>query len=294
MKFLTFKHKGYARLGWLLDDEQTVASFDRQDKSLPTSVIDIIKGGSDARQQLVLAQQNNNVETHNIHEIEFLEPLIPGAIICVGLNYSDHAQEVGKELTEHPTIFFRLPRSHVAHGQTIFVPSASNTLDWEGELAVIIGNAGRHIAVDQAKEHIFAYSIYNEGSVRKFQAHSSQFGLGKNFQASGAFGPLVVTADEFGNPYEQTIETRIDGEVVQSASISNMLHSIEKVIAYLSTAMELHPGDVICTGTPSGVGTARKPRRFLKHGETVEVKISGIGTLSNPVRDEIIDLDMSA
>ena len=287
MKFLTFKHDGRGRFGWLLNDETTIVSINPQDKHLPQSLIDLIQGGERSLLQINEHARSGSLNEFEIDEIEFLEPLVPGAIICVGLNYSDHADEVGKELTEHPTIFFRLARSHVAHKQAIFVPKCSDTLDWEGELAVIIGKGGRHIAPEKAKEHIFGYSIYNEGSVRKFQGHSTQFGLGKNFQASGGFGPVVVTADEFGDPYQHKLETRIDNEIVQSASISNMLHSIESVIAYLSTAMVLQAGDVTCTGTPSGVGVARRPRRFLKHGEIVEVEISGIGTLTNPVLDEL-------
>ena len=289
MKFLTFKTHGSAvvRLGWLLEDETTLVSVDPSDENLPHSINELIERGDLGLRQLDQAQELHALDRYTIDEIEFLEPLVPNSIVCVGLNYSDHAKEVGKELTEHPTIFFRLARSHVPHKQPIVVPSCSDTLDWEGELAVIIGKGGRHIQIEHAQQHIFGYSIYNEGSVRKFQSHSSQFGLGKNFQASGAFGPVVVTADQFGDPYQHQIETRIDGEVVQSASISNMMHSIEKVIVYLSTAMDLQAGDVICTGTPSGVGVARNPRRFLKHGETVEVKISGIGTLVNPVIDEL-------
>lgn len=285
MKFLRFTHNGYARFGWLLEDEQAVVAVP-QDQDLPQSIVDIVNQGPSAQQQLVKAHEAGELEQFSVDDIEFLEPLEPGAIFCIGLNYSDHAKEVGKDQSEKPTVFFRLPRSHVAHRQAIFVPSCTKTLDWEGELVVVIGKGGRHISADRAQEHIFGYSIYNEGSVREFQRHSTQFGLGKNFQASGAFGPVVVTADEFGDPYQHKIETRIDDEVMQSASIDLMLHRIEDVIAYLSTAAELYPGDIICTGTPSGVGTAQKPRRFLKDGETVEVSISGIGTLSSPVLDE--------
>ena len=294
MKFLTFMHQGFAHLGWLLKDEQTVLSVDPKDDNMPQSIVDLIKRGPYAIKQLIEAQEQETLERHDIHEIELLEPLVPGSIFCIGLNYSDHASEVGKDLSEHPTLFFRLPRSHVAHRQPLLVPTCSKTLDWEGELVVVIGKRGRHIATDHARAHIFGYSIYNEGSVREFQKHSSQFGLGKNFQASGAFGPVIVTADEFGDPYDHEIQTRIDGELVQSASTSLMLHRIENLIAYLSTAMELHPGDIICTGTPGGVGVAQKPRRFLRDGETIEVSISGIGTLVNPIRDEPTDLNAVA
>lgn len=165
-------------------------------------------------------------------------------------------------------------------------PDVSATLDWEGELVAIIGKAGRHIAPEDALSHVFGWSIYNEASVRAFQHHSSQFGMGKNFEGTGAFGPCVVTADAFGDPYAGRIETRLNGEVVQSAPIDQMTHRIEDVIAYLSQATTLLPGDLVLTGTPSGVGAARKPQRFMKPGETVSVTISGIGTLTNPVHAE--------
>jgi len=281
LKLLTFKHSGLNRLGWLLEDEKTVLSVDPDDANMPHSIMDVIKRDPD---QLTSAQEN--LQKYNIDELDILEPIVPSAIFCVGLNYADHAAEVKKAESEKPTIFFRLPRSHVAHRQPLMVPTCSDTLDWEGELAVIIGKGGRHISTDHALAHVFGYSIYNEGSVREFQGHSSQFGLGKNFQASGAFGPVIVTADEFGDPYQHEIQTRISGEQVQSAPISLMLHRIENVIAYLSSATELQPGDVICTGTPAGVGVGMRPRRYLKDGETLEVSISGIGTLTNPVRAE--------
>ena len=287
MKFLSFKVDGRTRYGWLYDDEQLIISPNTEDTDVPQSLFDFVRGAGDALQQLTNLQKKRQVQYFNIADIEYLEPIEPTAIICVGLNYSDHAEEVGKEKTKYPTIFFRLARSHVAHQKTLIVPKASDTLDWEGELAVVIGKGGRHIAADQALDHVFGYSIYNEGTVRKFQGHTSQFGLGKNFQASGAFGPVIVTADEFGDPYSHHLETRINDEIVQSASIDLMLHRIEDVIAYLSTAMPLQAGDMICTGTPAGVGLARKPRRFLQGGEVVNVTISGIGTLQTPVSNEL-------
>lgn len=293
MKLLTFKYRGFERLGWLQDDGATVLAVDASDMSMPQSVMDVIKRGSYARKQVEKAA--DSLEKLNLKDLEILAPIAnPGAIICVGLNYSDHVAEVAKNETKFPTIFFRLARCNVAHGEPMLVPTVSDTLDWEGELVVVIGKGGRHIAADHALDHVFGYSIFNEGSVRAFQRHSTQFGMGKNFQATGAFGPVVVTADEFGDPYQHKVETRVDGEVVQSASIAQMLHRIEDVIAYVSSAVELVPGDIICTGTPGGVGAARKPPRFLKDGETVEVTISGIGTLSNPVRAEPTDLNAVA
>lgn len=284
MKLLTFKWHGVERLGWLLDDKKTVLAVDQKDTDLPQSIMDLINCGSYSPDQLL--QVEDKLERLNIDDLDILPPIVPGTIFCVGLNYSDHAKEVGLEKTKYPTLFLRLARNHVAHGKAIQVPLISNTLDWEGELVAVIGKRCRHISADQALSYVFGYSIYNEGSVRKFQGHTSQFGLGKNFEASAAFGPVIVTADEFGNPYEKTIETRIDGELVQSAPVSNMLHKIEDVIEYISSAMELLPGDIISTGTPAGVGVGMKPPRFLREGEQVDISISGIGTLSNPVKKE--------
>ena len=162
----------------------------------------------------------------------------------------------------------------------------TKTLDWEGELVAVIGKSGRHIPKEKAMEHVFGYSIYNEGTVRGYLNHTSQLGMGKNFQASSSFGPLIVTADEFGDPYAHRIKTVVNGEEMQNGSVDNMIHRIEDVIAYLSEGMTLQPGDIICTGTPAGVGSGMNPPRFLEPGQSVSVSIDGIGTLTNPVEDE--------
>lgn len=265
----------------MLDDGKTVLTADSGNTGMPNSILDLIKLESDSFVQQL--EQNPSVKRLNFEDLDILPPVEPGAIFCIGLNYSDHAAEVGKEKTEFPTLFFRLARNHVGNGKAIVAPDLSNTLDWEGELVVVIGKGGRYIPASKAMEHVFGYSIYNEGSVREYQHHTTQFGLGKSFQASASFGPIIVTTDEFGNPYEKVIETRIDGEVVQSGSVSNMLHKIEDVIEYISSATELMPGDIICTGTPAGVGAGMSPQRFLKPGEQVDISISGIGVLSNPI-----------
>lgn len=283
MKLLTFKWLGTERFGFLSEDEKTVFAVRSDSKNTPQSLMEFIELGSNSPD---LLQQKASLDELDKEGLELLPPICPKAIFCIGLNYSDHAKEMGKEKTEYPTVFFRLPRNHVAHGEIIVAPKLSDTLDWEAELVVIIGKGGRYISSGEALDHVFGYSIYNEGSVRDYQHHTSQFGLGKCFQGSGAFGPVIVTADEFGNPYGQSIETRIDGEVVQSGPISNMLHTIEDVIEYISSTTELMPGDIICTGTPAGVGAGMKPQRFLKDGEQVDIHISGIGTLSNPVKSE--------
>ncbi len=217
-------------------------------------------------------------------------PVIPRAekIVCAVRNYMDHHQEViaagmQRELSEEPPIFLRVWRSQVGHGQPVVFPRVSNTLDWEGELAVIIGKPGRDISADKAYEHVAGYSIYNDVSVREWQFHAKQIASGKNFEGTGPFGPWMVTADEIVPGKALKLMTRLNGETVQDSHTGHMIFGIPKLIAYASTIFTLVPGDVIATGTPAGVGWSRKPQRFMKPGDVVEVEIEGIGTLRNPV-----------
>lgn len=212
----------------------------------------------------------------------------PEKIVCAVRNYMDHHQEVlaagmHRELSEEPPIFLRVWRSQMAHGAPIVRPRVSETLDWEGELAVIIGKAGRDIPEAQAYEHIAGYSVYNDASVREWQFHAKQIASGKNFENTGGFGPWMVTADEIAPGRELKLETRLNGEVVQSSHTGHMIFSVPRLIAYASTIFTLVPGDVIITGTPAGVGWSRKPQRFMKPGDVCEVEIEAIGTLVNPV-----------
>jgi 2-keto-4-pentenoate hydratase/2-oxohepta-3-ene-1,7-dioic acid hydratase in catechol pathway len=211
----------------------------------------------------------------------------PEKILCIGLNYLPHILETGRPKPEKPTIFTRYPSSLVGHGVPIQRPAASTKHDYEGELAVIIGKSGRHIAEARAWDHIAGYACFNDGSIRDWQNHTTQFWPGKNFEASGAFGPWMVTPDEVGDITAQTLTTRVDGAVEQHTPINDMAIGIPELIAYASTVATLEPGDVIATGTPGGVGAHREPRLWLEPGMTVEVEISGVGTLSNGVIDEI-------
>ncbi|MBM2294826.1 fumarylacetoacetate hydrolase family protein [Sulfitobacter pseudonitzschiae] len=211
----------------------------------------------------------------------------PDKIICIGLNYMTHINETGRDKPAKPSIFTRYPSSVTGHGQPMIRPKASDWFDFEGELAVIIGTAGRDIAEADAMQHVAGYSCFNDGSIRDYQRHTSQFWAGKNFVDSGAMGPWLVTTDELTDPAAQTMETRLNGEVMQSTPISDLAFNIPELIAYLSIVTELLPGDVIATGTPSGVGLFREPKLFMKDGDNVEVEISGIGTLSNPIRDQV-------
>ncbi len=219
--------------------------------------------------------------------VRLLPPIpAPGKILCIGLNYLPHILETGRAKPEKPSIFTRYPESLVGHGSLLVRPAASTRFDYEGELAVVIGKPGRHIAPADAWEHIAGYACFNDGSIRDYQNHTTQFWPGKNFERSGAFGPWIVTPDEVGDIMAQTLTTRINGNVEQHTPISDLAIGIPELIAYASTVATLRPGDVIATGTPGGVGNHRKPQLFLEPGMTVEVEITGIGTLANGVIDE--------
>jgi len=221
-------------------------------------------------------------------DVTFL-PVIPdpGKIVCVGLNYRDHvAEATGRDVTEKPVIFARFAESQTGHRQPLVRPSVSDKLDFEGELAVVIGKPGRRIAEVDALGHVAGYACYNEGSVRDWQRHTHQYTPGKNFASTGGFGPWMVTSDEIPDPARLTLETRLNGQVMQHSGTDLMIFPVPVVIAYVSTFTPLAPGDVIVTGTPGGVGSRRTPPVWLKAGDVVEVEISGIGTLVNPVADE--------
>jgi 2-keto-4-pentenoate hydratase/2-oxohepta-3-ene-1,7-dioic acid hydratase in catechol pathway len=215
-------------------------------------------------------------------------PVIPNPdkILCVGLNFLEHIREVGKKVEDYPLIFLRLTSTQVGHLQPIIRPKASDNLDYEGELAVIIGKSGRHISKEDALHHVAGYSIYNDASVRDWQRHTAQYTPGKNFPSTGGFGPWMVTADEIADPTQLHLTTRLNGDVVQDSGLDDLRFSISEIISYMSIFTELVPGDVIITGTPKGVGAARKPPLWMKPGDTVEVEISSIGTLRNPIVQE--------
>ncbi|GAN81447.1 fumarylacetoacetate hydrolase family protein [Acidocella aminolytica] len=214
-----------------------------------------------------------------------LAPVIPDPdkIICVGLNYRDHVAETGRTVTPNPALFARFAGSQIGHLQPLIKPTVSDMLDYEGELAVVIGKEGRHIPAEQALEYVAGYSCYNDGSVRDWQLHTSQYLAGKTFAGTGAFGPWLVTADEIPDPAALTLETRLNGEVVQHSETRLMITPVPQLIAYISTVLPLLPGDVIVSGTPGGVGMKRTPPLYMRVGDVVEVEVSGIGVLRNTV-----------
>ncbi|MFN5520869.1 fumarylacetoacetate hydrolase family protein [Bradyrhizobium sp.] len=224
---------------------------------------------------------------HALSAITFL-PVIPNPdkILCIGLNYETHRKETGRSEVENPTVFGRFANSQTGHLRNIIRPRVSTDLDFEGELAVIIGKPGRYIPRSEAFQHIAGYACYNEGSVRDFQRHTHQFTPGKNFPDTGAFGPWMVTSDEIDDLGPLKLQTRLNGEVVQEATISQMIFDIPRQIEYCSSFTRLEPGDVIATGTPGGVGSRRTPPRWMKPGDVVEVEIDRIGLLRNGIADE--------
>lgn len=217
-------------------------------------------------------------------EIRFL-PTVPNPdkILCVGLNYREHQAETGRGGEDKPTIFVRFAAAQVGHGQNMVRPRESKTLDYEGEIALVVGKRGRRIAKENWLDHIAGFSCYNDGSVREFQRHTSQFTPGKNFAATGGFGPWLVTPDEIDDFNAIEITTRLNDEVMQNARASQMVFGFADLVAYCSTFTELVPGDIIVTGTPGGVGAVRNPPRFMDAGDVVEVAIEPIGTLRNQV-----------
>jgi acylpyruvate hydrolase len=219
-------------------------------------------------------------------ELTFLSPLVKAPkIICLGLNYKDHAAEGGFQVPEFPTVFGRFNSSLIGHGAPIIKPTTSEQLDYEGEMVAVVGKAGKDIAKEDALSHIVAYSVFNDGSVRDYQRKTPQWTVGKNFDDTGAFGPWLVTADELpAGGAGLKIETRLNGQVVQSANTSDMVFDVVDTVALLSACFTLEAGDVLVMGTPSGVGAARTPPLFMKDGDVCEVEIEKIGLLVNPIK----------
>ncbi|HYX65199.1 MAG TPA: fumarylacetoacetate hydrolase family protein [Burkholderiales bacterium] len=229
----------------------------------------------------------NEAPDYQASDITWL-PVIPNPdrILCVGLNYQDHVVETGRDNTEQPAIFIRLPESQVGHKQPILRPRESKNLDFEAEIAVVIGRGGRRISQKEAWGHIAGYSCYNDGSVRDWQRHTIQWTAGKNFAKTGGFGPWMVTADEIPPGTKMTLSCRLNGEQMQHANTDQMIFKIPKIIEYVSAWTTLAPGDVLVTGTPGGVGARRTPPVWMKPGDKVEIEIDKVGVLENTIADD--------
>jgi 2-keto-4-pentenoate hydratase/2-oxohepta-3-ene-1,7-dioic acid hydratase in catechol pathway len=218
-----------------------------------------------------------------LKSVNWLSPIVrPGKIWCVGLNYRKHAAEAGAKIPDYPSVFTRFTDTLAPHGSPIVVPKLSGDLDYECELAIVIGRPGRHISEAEALDHVVGYTCFNDASVRDYQFQHS-LAVGKNFVATGGIGPWIVTRDELPDPSKLTIRTRLNGQEVQYGTTDDLIFTVPQIVSYLSGMSELAAGDIIATGTPHGVGFARKPPLWMKPGDVVEVDISGIGVLLNPV-----------
>jgi len=283
MKFVSFLLKGQPKFG--ISDGKNITDLTGNINGANTLKELILNKG--LKEAIQYAEKNPG--DISLNQIEYL-PLIPnpGKIICVGLNYSEHVKETGRTVEQNPVIFLRVPESQTAHKQPIQRPKVSTHLDYECEMAVIMGDAGKHIKPENALKHIVGYSCYNESTIRDWQQHTRQFGMGKNFEKTGSFGPYMVLAENISDYTKLKIQTRLNGKVMQDAKLSQLIFDIPTLISYVSKAVPWRAGDVLVTGTPGGVGFKRKPPIFMKEGDQVEVEISEIGILSNIIKDEII------
>ncbi|MHC8411298.1 fumarylacetoacetate hydrolase family protein [Pseudomonas sp. Hz4] len=276
MRYVRFLNQGQPVLGLVTAEGVRVLGAETLESLLARGV-DLTTHGAEASGALV-----------EIAEDAYL-PLMarPTKIVCVGLNYADHTKESPYAQPDYPTLFPRWNSSLTAHNKPLIRPRVSDSLDYEGEMAVVLKSGGRHIRKEDALSHVAGYALFNEGSVRDYQFISPQWTVGKNFDDTGAFGPVLVTADELpAGGKGLLLETRVNGKVVQSANTNDMLFDVATIISTLSEAVTLEAGDVIVSGTPAGVGFGMNPKVYLKAGDVVEVSIEGIGKLVNPVVDE--------
>lgn len=280
MRLVSFRHAGTNKFGAVVDGG--IVDLSARTNGRRSGLRDVI--AAKALDEL-RAATNGAAADLRLEDVELL-PVIPdpGKILCVGLNYASHVGEVGRQMPTVPSVFSRLHDTLVRHGGDIVRPRASTHFDYEGELAIVIGERCRHVPRARALSVIAGYTCFIDGSVRDFQKHSVF--AGKNFPATGPLGPWMVTADEILDPQRLELTTRLNGIVVQRDTTDHMIFDVATIIEYLSTVTWLEPGDIIATGTPDGVGTGRKPPLWMKAGDRLEVEISGIGTLGVNVVDE--------
>lgn len=283
MRFVNLEHRGYGEPAVVSGDEIIGikrAGFD--------NMLSVIAGGPEAIDRVsrwVFSPPKG--ERTDAATARLLAPIPrPPKIICIGLNYRDHAAESNLPVPETPTVFSKYPTSVIGPGQPIVLPKNSTQPDYEAEFAVVIGRGGRYIPESDWRQHVFGYTIINDVSARDFQMATSQWMIGKTFDTFCPMGPAIVTVDEIPDPHNLPISLSIGGETLQDSNTSNLIFKIPRIVAYLSSVFTLEPGDVIATGTPAGVGFARKPPRFLREGDEVRIRIEGIGELVNPVVSE--------
>ncbi len=286
MRFVAYRQNAVEGLA-AADGNGPFHGYAATDSQYPGSLASLVAGGGD--RLLSAGRALLAGPAVDLGAVELLPPLpSPPKILCVGLNYADHSAESGFEVPSYPTIFARFASSLIGHGAPIVRPRVSEQLDYEGEFVAVIGRGGRDIPKAQALDHVAAYSLFNDASVRDYQFKAPQWTVGKNFDGTGAFGPYLVTADELPPGCKGLrLQTRLNGEVVQSASTDDLVFDVATLVSVLSVAFTLEAGDIIVTGTPSGVGLARKPPLWMKPGDVCEVELEGLGTLRNPVVDQV-------
>lgn len=280
MRFVTIHRTGYTEPGVRLDD-QVIALGDAGFHD----IISLIAGGADSLDRVFRwIDHPPSRDRIAIADVRLAAPIPrPPKVICIGLNYRDHAEETGMAIPTVPTVFAKFPNTVIGPGHPIVLPKNSTKPDYEAELAVVIGKGGRHISESEWLDHVFGYTVLNDVSARDFQLATSQWMIGKTFDTFCPIGPEIVTADEIEDPHALGISTTVGGELLQNSNTGNLIFRIPQLIAHLSSVFTLEPGDVIATGTPAGVGFARKPPRFLRPGDEVTVAVEGIGALTNPV-----------
>ena len=287
MRLVTFDDGGAARLGVVQGER--VIDLARAAPELPRDLLGLIRRGKDAFAAAGEAARKTKAEpSRPLEGLRFRLPIEnAGKIVCLGLNYVDHAAEGGHAKPEYPSLFLRCATSLVAHGEALWRPKASTKLDYEAELVAVVGRTARHVEAAHALDCIAGYSCFNDGSVRDYQRKTSQWTIGKNFDRTGGFGPWFVTSDEVPpGAAGLSIQSRLNGKVMQNANTSDMIFPVAETVALLSECMTLEPGDLVVMGTPAGVGYARNPPVWMQPGDTIEIAIEGIGVLRNPIADE--------
>lgn len=284
MKLVTFIHNGQSRIGALTGGD-AIVDLNRANPQLPTDMLAFLAGGADTKalaEKAVASALPSAIVARSAVTLQAPLPR-PGKILCIGLNYRDHAAESNQPIPDHPTVFAKYNNTVVGPGAAIVLPTVTEKVDYEAEFAFVIGRTARNVAAADALDYVAGYLPFNDVSARDYQMRTSQWTVGKTFDTFGPMGPALVTSDEIANPHDLDIQLTINGEVLQSSNTSNLIFSVNELIADLTSFMTLEPGDLISTGTPSGVGSARKPQRWLRAGDVVAITIEGLGTLENPV-----------
>jgi 2-keto-4-pentenoate hydratase/2-oxohepta-3-ene-1,7-dioic acid hydratase in catechol pathway len=281
MRFVTFETGGQTKPGVICDVDSVLDLSTIGYRGL----LELMEGGADALEKAAaFADQAPAAARYQLHEVKLRAPIPrPRKLICVGLNYRDHAAETGAEIPTVPTIFNKFATSVIGPGDNIVLPRVSKAPDYEAEFAFVIGRGGRYIAAEEWRDHVFGYTIVNDVTGRDFQRATSQWLMGKTFDTFAPMGPWIITADELPDPHNVDVQIEINGEVLQNSNTRELIFKIPDLIAHLSSVFTLEPGDIVSTGTPAGVGFVRKPPRFLRAGDRVCVKIPPIGELCNPV-----------